>query len=98
MQSSSTKLWFKRRRYGWGWTPVTWQGLLTVLLFLLIVLADIMWISLADPVQPTTTQILLFLTIIIGAALMLIGVCIMKGPTPHFRWGKKPTDNPDEDY
>ncbi len=20
------KLWFKRRRYGLGWTPVTWQG------------------------------------------------------------------------
>lgn len=20
------QLWFKRKTYGWGWVPVTWQG------------------------------------------------------------------------
>ena len=25
-----TDKWFKRRKFGWGWTPVTWQGWLTI--------------------------------------------------------------------
>ncbi len=24
------KPWFKRKRYGWGWTPATWQGWLII--------------------------------------------------------------------
>jgi len=24
------KLWFKRKLYGWGWVPVTWQGWLVL--------------------------------------------------------------------
>ena len=31
--------WFRRKRWGYGWTPVTWQGWLVVALFVAIALA-----------------------------------------------------------
>jgi hypothetical protein len=32
------KLWFKAKRYGWGWTPVTWQGWVAVLVYVAILI------------------------------------------------------------
>lgn len=29
-QNNAQSYWFQRRRIGFGWTPVTWQGWLTV--------------------------------------------------------------------
>ena len=96
MKETLPKLWFKRRRYGWGWTPVTWQGWLAVTLFAAVVISSAFTLPL-KPNEPTTGQIIVFLMYVAGAGLTLIGVSIMKGPSPKFRWGKKPTDNPDED-
>jgi hypothetical protein len=31
--------WFKRKRYGWGFTPATWQGWAVVLGYLIVVIA-----------------------------------------------------------
>ncbi|MDB5259488.1 MAG: hypothetical protein JWO73_696 [Candidatus Taylorbacteria bacterium] len=31
------KIWFKAKRYGWGWRPVTWQGWLILLAYLALV-------------------------------------------------------------
>lgn len=35
------KLWFKRKRYGWGWTPSTWQGWLIIFGYLAIIFSMI---------------------------------------------------------
>ena len=32
-----------------------------------------------------------------GTGLLLL-VTILKGPSPRWRWGPRPEDNPDEDY
>lgn len=63
----------------------------------MLVLATPFLLFPVKPEQPTTAQIILFLMIAAGAILMLVGISIIKGPSPRFRWGKKPTDNPDED-
>jgi len=34
-----TRLWFRARGYGWGWTPVTLEGWIVVLAFLVAVAA-----------------------------------------------------------
>lgn len=98
MSDITNKLWFKRRRYGWGWTPVTWQGWLVIILCLAIVFASAVKFLPANPLQPTSGQLTAFLMISGGAIFTLFGVAFLKGPVPRFRWGKKPTDNPDEDY
>jgi hypothetical protein len=97
MNNKQEKLWFKRRRYGWGWTPVTWQGWLTTVILLAAILASAFTLPMR-PNEPTTGQIILFLMYAGSATLILIGVSVMKGPSPRFRWGKKSTDNPEEDH
>ena len=32
--------WFKRKIYGWGWTPVKWQGWVTILVFVVLMICD----------------------------------------------------------
>lgn len=34
----NSKYWFKRKRYGYGLTPSTWQGWLTIFGFLLFII------------------------------------------------------------
>ena len=31
-----TQLWFKAKKYGYGWYPATWQGWLVILVYLTI--------------------------------------------------------------
>lgn len=96
MNDKPEKLWFKRRRYGWGWTPVTWQGWLSIALFIAALISSAFTLPM-KPHEPTSGQILLFAMYAGAAILVLLGISFMKGPTPKFRWGAKPTDNPDED-
>jgi hypothetical protein len=97
MDNKSEKLWFKRHRYGWGWTPVTWQGWLTITAFLAVVISCSFTLPM-QPQEPTAGQSILFFMYVGSAVLILLGISFMKGPAPKFRWGKKPTDNPEEDF
>lgn len=96
-QKQSTNYWFKRRRYGWGWVPVTWQGWITLIAFLGVVIAAAATQLPAKPEQPSQSELIQFFAIFTTAVLALIAICAVKGPVPHWRWGKKPSDNPDED-
>lgn len=33
------ELWFKRTRYGWGWTPTNWKGYAVMVVYLLLTCA-----------------------------------------------------------
>lgn len=90
------RYWFKRRRYGWGWTPVTWQGWVTVLLWLAIVLGAGATI-LDVPEEQSRQEVGFFLTFVLIATLTLLRISYAKGPKPHWRWGKSAEDDPDED-
>ena len=85
--------WFKRRRYGYGWTPVTWQGWAVVATYLVVVLAT----AVRMPEQPSNTDMAWYFGIIVTATVILIAVTYKTGPKPRWRWGLKPSDNPDED-
>lgn len=89
--------WFKRRRYGYGWTPVTWQGWLTVILFLVIVLSESA--VLRDmPRNTLSPEVIVYLSLFLVSTLLLVVISSKKGPSPRWRWGSKATDNPDEDF
>jgi hypothetical protein len=89
--------WMKRRRYGWGWVPVTWQGwLFTVLQTgILLIAASQVPPKLAHPSAEQLIKLILTL-LCVGISLILVGSST--GPKPHWRWGKKATDSSDEDY
>lgn len=86
-------LWFKRRRYGWGWTPVVWQGWLNVVVYLFILIPSNLYFM-----NGSKKGILIFLGILILATLILLLVSFWKGPTPKWRFGKREDDDPNEDF
>ncbi|MGH7217904.1 MAG: hypothetical protein ACREGE_00445 [Candidatus Microsaccharimonas sp.] len=89
--------WFKRRRYGYGWTPVTWQGWLTVILFLAIVLSGAAILLIDAPKNTFSVEAFMFLALLVIAIVLAVIISSMKGPKPKWRWGSRPTDSPDED-
>ena len=89
--------WFKRRRYGYGWTPVKWQGWLTVFLFLAVVLIGASILLKDTPRNTFSTESFVFLIFTAITTALVVVVSLMKGPKPKWRWGSKPTDNPNED-
>ena len=76
---------------------MTWQGWLTVLLFLVVVLSRAVIILTDTPRNTFTIESFIFLAFLATAIALAVIISLMKGPTPRWRWGSKPTDNPNED-
>ncbi len=87
----------KRRRFGYGWTPATWQSWLFVSLVLVIIFTAVLSL-LMESTEPGLGEVLRFF-VIVGAAIgMLLIFTTQTGPKAKWRWGKKPGDDPDEDF
>lgn len=96
---SDSRFWFKRRRYGYGWIPVTWQGWTTVGVFLLLVLGAAFYLE--DSLQNADQEmfkVVTFYSLIFLAIIALLAISYLKGPRPKWRWGKREDDNPEEDF
>jgi len=85
--------WFKRKRYGWGWTPVTWQG--WTLVVCLVVVVVVAAIGLGD--HPSTAALAAYFVFVTLAVAAVILLSIAKGPRRRGRWGRSPEDDPAED-
>lgn len=86
----------KRRRYGYGWTPVIWQSWLFIGLQLIIIFTAATFLP-VKPMQPTAGELLRFF-IILGASIStLLIFTYQTSPKPKWRWGKKPNDISEED-
>lgn len=76
--------WFKRKLYGWGWTPVTREGWLVLLGYILAVLLFALTLG------PNSTDREVTFTFLLPVALLtisLIRICYKKGETPRWQWG-----------
>ncbi len=78
------KIWFKRKAYGWGWTPSTWQGWAVLGVWFALMLT--VSFSVEDN-APLKDVWLTFLTPVILLTLLLIGVCYKYGEKPRWQWG-----------
>lgn len=81
------RVWFRRRRYGWGWYPAIWQGWLATLFFAAVFAARLF---LVRPAHRPDNEVLL--TIILPAViwvLIFITVAWRTGEEPHWQWGKR---------
>jgi hypothetical protein len=94
---SDKDYWFKRRRYGWGWVPVKWQGWLVLLGFIGIVFAAALRLPL-KPAQPTAGRLARYFGIFFVTLFIFLIISSRHGPPPRWRWGKKDSDNANEDF
>jgi len=76
----NNKIWFRRKLYGWGWTPVTWEGWLVIFVWA-ILFTSLVWKMDHEGLKNT-----LFVFISIGA---LLYVCYKKGEKPKWQWGEE---------
>ena len=77
------KIWFKRKLYGWGWTPCSWEGWLVIVVYFIffyftVRMMHYYWIK---------NFIVMALSIFI-----LILICYKKGEKPRWQWGKRKED------
>ncbi len=90
LKDDSKGYWFKRKLYGWGWTPVKWQGWCVILLYILLVLGLVSIRENAIPGNPDSgSNFLTFALPIIILTILLIFISYKKGEKPRWQWGKK---------
>lgn len=78
------KLWFKRKLYGWGWTPVTWQGWLATILYVAIVVACAA--TLDDDSSAREIALIFVLPFVLTTAAFL-RIAYKHGEKPGWQWG-----------
>jgi len=84
-----TRLWFRARSYGWGWTPVTVEGWLVMLAFLVAIgaVTAVFLYQLHHGADPGRATLLFMLEIAILSGLV-IAICWLTGERPRWRWGE----------
>jgi len=83
----SAEVWFRARRYGWGWTPVTWQGWAITLAYAIAVAGWAVYELRTGRQQPISAIWPGLLDLPLLTAL-LVAICWIKGERPRWRWGK----------
>ncbi|MBV8682851.1 MAG: hypothetical protein JO111_08265 [Caulobacteraceae bacterium] len=84
------RYWFPAKRFGWGWgPPSTWEGWA-------VLIAVIALTAAAPFVFPPVSRLPLFLLYIALVTLGFLGVCLLKGEPPRWRWGDKDRGEPSD--
>lgn len=83
MKDNPKGLWFKQKRFGWGWTPVKWQGWLVIVVY--VALLFVATKTIEESASNSTPVAFLVLVILLTTALFV--VCYKKGEKPKWNWG-----------
>lgn len=83
------KLWFRRKTYGWGWTPITWQGWLVTLI---VVVIPILIKYTTKMMELSRTSQYFYTWASVPVLVMgLTLICFRYGEKPRWQWGVKRT-------
>ena len=91
--SQSEKLWFKRKLYGWGWTPSSWQGWVSLIVY--VVLISLIVMSREEYISGNDMSGSNFVTFALPIFLLTTFFIILlfkKGEKPRWQWGKNKED------
>lgn len=94
---SENKYWFKRKRYGYGWTPSSKEGWLLILAYLVIITMGVILFS--DKLESGETLYSIgYLIFIITTTSVLLLLTVRKAPKGKWRWGWKEGDDKNVDF
>ena len=77
--------WFKRKLYGFGWTPATKQGWIVLGVYLVFVVGVTVSIEISNT-APSAAEVLLPVALATG---VLLAVIIKTGEPLKWQWGKR---------
>ena len=80
------RVWFRAKRYGWGWTPCTWRGWAITLGDLAIVIGWTGYLVSHRGLAAHSYYLVIALLPIFAAVAILILICWLKGEPPSWRW------------
>ncbi|MDP1624844.1 MAG: hypothetical protein Q8L64_03645 [bacterium] len=83
------KPWFKRKIYGWGWYPATWQGWLVTLAYVVVIFAAAATVDDGSPAREVIFTFVLPLVLATGA---FIRIAYRTGEKPRWQWGRTKSD------
>lgn len=83
------KLWFRRKTYGWGWTPITWEGWFVT--FVVVVIPLIIKFTLKSLEFERSTQYFYTWASVPILVMALTLICFRFGEKPKWQWGIKRT-------
>lgn len=93
LKDNPKKLWFKRKLYGWGWTPATWQGWLATLLYVALIFTLMLNREEAIPGNPDSGSNFLVLGLpLIVSTILFVLLAYKKGEKPKWQWGESNKD------
>lgn len=76
---------------------MTWQGWLTVALFLAVLFIAAIVLVGDEPRNSFSAEGIIFLAIVVALTALVMSVSLAKGPKPKWRWGSRSDDDPRED-
>lgn len=91
--NTGEKYWFKRKKYGYGWTPATWQGWAVITLYIAIAVGGAATLK-DTPKNTFSNELWLYLLFLLVSTVALIKICYKKGPSPRWQWGKGGNEPP----
>ncbi|MES2213535.1 MAG: hypothetical protein V4473_01685 [Patescibacteria group bacterium] len=77
------KMWFRAKRWGWGWTPVSWQGWVVTLLY---AFALIPYAVKANKAHSGSDALLQFAVPFVVLTIFLLIICYTRGEKPGWHW------------
>lgn len=81
------RYWFKRKWYGWGWYPATWEGwFATGAWVALFVAGEVAYVNRLGEDSPWQLHAVFFGYVAL-ITLALFSVCLRFGERPRWQWG-----------
>ncbi|EKD68271.1 MAG: hypothetical protein ACD_48C00001G0003 [uncultured bacterium] len=90
------RYWFKRKLFGWGWQPATWEGWLVLFGFVAISFANFFF-RYTDRIDVSETLAYRFAFDTFVLVIILMIICLRTGEKPRWQWGKRIEDKDDTD-
>lgn len=86
LKNNPEHYWFKRKLYGWGWTPATKEGWLVIITYAVLIVALALIIDNNSSIREI---VYIFMLPVFLLTLSVIGICYKKGERPRWQWGGK---------
>ncbi len=80
------KLWFRAKRFGWGWYPVSWEGWGILLMYVFSVVSDFVHVD--NHSHSGSDTLIGWSPHFFILTVFLIIICDARGEEAHWRWGK----------
>ena len=93
LQYNPKGYWFKRKLFGWGWTPARWHGWAALGAYVLSLY--VLFIKIDANSHSGSDTLFGFVVPLLVSTSILVVLCYVKGEKPTWQWGipKKEKDS-----